>query len=123
MKKTKIKIPNSKFFVEVCLYETVKEVQRASRDKTCAAMYRPNGVVIYPKHRVYPKLGTIYLARERLGCGLISHEVLHCSFDYMHKKYNIGSVRTGNSERQEDMCYQHGYLLKEIINWLSDNKL
>ena len=123
MKKTIIKYPDSKFFVEVRLYDKVKEVKRVGKDKTCAAMYRPNGVIIYPKRRVYPKLGTILLARERLGCGLISHEVFHCSMDYASKKFNVGSIRTENNERQEDVAYFHGHIVKEIINWLNDNKL
>ena len=121
MKKTKIRY--SKFYVEVKLYDTVKEVQRAGGDKTCAAMYRPNGVIIYPKRKVYPKIGTIYLAKERLGCGLISHEVFHCSLDYASKKFNVNSLRTNNNERQEDVAYFHGFIVKEIINWLNDNNL
>lgn len=123
MKSIKIKYPDSNFFVEVKLFETVKEAQRRGKDKTCAAIYRPNGVVIWPKRRVYPKLGTIYLAKEKLGCGLIAHEVFHCSMDYANKKFNVGSVRTSNNDRQEDIAYFHGYIVKEIINWLNDNKL
>ena len=123
MYKVKIKYPNSKFFVDVRLYDTVKDVQKRVDDKTCAACYRPNGVVIWPKRKVYPKLGTIFLARERLGVGLISHEIFHCSMDYASKKFNVGSIRTENNERQEDIAYFHGYIVKEICNWLNDNKL
>ena len=123
MKKCKIQYPNSKFFVEIKLFDTVKELQKAVKEKTCAGMYRPNGVVIYHKRKVYPKLGTIYLAKEKLGVGYISHEVFHCSMDYAHKKFNVGSVRIENNERQEDIAYFHGYIVKEICNWLNDNKL
>ena len=123
MRETKIKYPDSPFFVEIRLYDTVKEVQRYTKDKTCAAMYRPGWVVIFPKRKVRPKLGTIYLAKEKLGCGLIAHEVFHCSLDYANKKFNVGSIRTENNERQEDIAYFHGYMVKEIINWLNDNKL
>ena len=119
----RIKDPNSKFFIDVRLLDTVKEVQKKTTDKTCAAMYRPNGVVIYPRRKTYPKLGTIFLAKERLGCGLISHEVFHASMDYANKKFNVGSVRTENNERQEDIAYFHGYIVKEIVNWLNDKKL
>ena len=123
MNKLKIKYPNSKFFVEVKLYKTIKECQQVMGEKDCHAMYRPNGVVIYPKRKVYPKLGTIYLAKEKIGCGLISHEVFHCSLDYASKKFNVESIRTTNNERQEEIARFHGYLVKEIINWLNDNKL
>ena len=123
MKKTKISYPDSPYFIEVKLFDKVVEVHRAVGSKDCAAMYRPNGVVIYPKRKVYPKLGTIYLAKERLGAGLIAHEVFHCSLDYAGKKFNVASVRTENSERQEDIAYFHGHMVKEIINWLNDNKL
>ena|SRR3990167_354074 len=121
MKKIKVSFPP--YFVEVRLYLTVKELQRVVKNKTCAGMYRPNGVVVWPKRKVYPKLGTIYLAKEKLGVGYISHEVFHCSMDYASKKFNVGSIRTENNERQEDIAYFHGHIVKEICNWLNDNKL
>ena len=121
MKSVKIKYPNSQFYVDVRLYDTVKEVQRRAGDKNCAAMYRPNGIIIFPKRKVYPKLGTIMLSKERLGAGLIAHEVFHCSLDYAHKKFNVGNIRTENNERQEDVAYFLGYVVKEIVNWLNDN--
>lgn len=121
--KTKIEYPDSKFFVNVRLYNTVKDLQRGTSSKDCAGVYQPNTVVIYPKRVIKPMLGTISLCKERLGCGLIAHEVFHASLDYANKKFNVGSLRTENSERQEDVAYFHGYMVKEIINWLNDNKL
>ena len=123
MKSVKIKYPESPFHVEVKLFDTVEDLMRKTQSKDCAAMYRPNGIVIWPKRIIRPKLGTIYLAKERLGCGLISHEVFHCSMDYASKKFNVGSLRCKNSDRQEDVAYFHGHIVKEIINWLNDNNL
>ena len=130
MKKTKIYYPNQTFdsfkglkkpfFLEVKLYNTVKEVQRYARDKTCAAMYRSNSVVIFPKWKVNPRLGRIYISREKMGVGLISHEVYHATMDYAYKKFRVRSVRTSNCERQEALAYFHGYMVKEICNWVNE---
>ena len=123
MKKVKIQYLTQKEFIEVRLYDTVQEVQKVTKDKTCSAMYRPNGVVIWPKRKVYPKLGTIYLSKERIGAGLIAHEVFHCSMDYASKKLNLKSLKTNNDKHQEEIAYFHGYMVKEICNWLNDSKL
>lgn len=122
MTKTKIDLPDTKFHVNIRLYQTVKALKKGTGVK-CAGLYRPNHYVIYPKWKVYPNLGTISLAKEKLGVGYITHEATHAAFDYMHKKYRIKSVKTENSERQESMAWVLGYIVKEICNWLNDNKL
>lgn len=127
MIQTKIYYPNKQyktstklFFIEVRLYDTVKEVQRYARDKTCAAMYKPNSVVVYPKWKVKPRLGRIYISKEKMGVGLIAHEAYHATMDYAYKRFKAHLVRTENCERQEELAYFHGYIVKEICNWLKE---
>lgn len=117
LKTTQIKDPNSKFFIKVVLYPD------GHRFRGYQAQYNPNTYIIYPKRKIKPKLGTIKLSADKLGCGLISHEVFHATMDYVNKKYNTKSLKTDNDDRQEDAAYFHGYMVKEIINWLNDNKL
>ena len=121
--KSKINDKETGWFVNIRLYDTKKALQRGTNTKGIAGLYRPNGYVIYPKRIVRSLLGTISLCQEYLGAGLISHEVFHASMDYAHKRYNVASVRTSSSERQEDIAYFHGHIVKEICNWLNDKKL
>lgn len=125
MKKVKIKLWRDKYHVVVQLYDTVKEVQKATKDKTCAGMYSPEPYTIYPRLKIPLKLGTIYLAKERLGVGYITHEVLHCVMDYGHKVVcgNLDSLDFDDMEKQEILCGEQGYISKEICNWLNDKKL
>ena len=125
MRKVKIKLWKDKYYVIVQLYDTVKEVQKATKDKTCAGMYNPEPYTIYPKVKIPLKLGTIYLAKERLGVGYITHEVLHCVFDYGHKAvFGLNDVMGfDDMESQEILCGEQGYISEEICNWLNDNKL
>jgi len=125
MKKTVIKLWRDKYYVEVRLYKTVEEVQKATKDKTCAGMYRPEPYTIYPRVKIPLKLGIIYLAKRKLGVGYIAHEALHCVFDYGHKVVNGTNdlLDIEDMEKQEILCGEQGYITKEICNWLNDNKL
>jgi len=125
MKKERIKLWKSKYYVDVQLFETVKEVQKATKNKGVAGMYHPEAYTIYPKLKIPLKLGTIYLAKERLGVGYITHEVLHCIFDYGHKVVSghLDSLDYDDNKAQEKLCTQQGYISKEICNWLNDKKL
>jgi hypothetical protein len=125
LKQKKIKLWKDKYHVVVRLYNTVKELQKEVKDKTVAGMYRPELYIIYPKLKIPLKLGTIYLAKERLGVGYITHEVLHCIIDYGHKVVsgNLDSLDYDDVETQEKLCIEQGYITKEICNWLNNNKL
>lgn len=123
MKVASTKIEYEGFFIEVVLYDSVKALQKSTRSKDCAGVYQPNSIIIFPKRIVKPRLGRISICQERIGAGLIAHEVFHATMDYVSKKFNVGSLRTENSDRQEDAAYFHGFIVKEIINWLNDKKL
>lgn len=125
MKKVKIKLWKDKYSVEVRLFDTVKEVKKATKDKTCAGMYHPEPYTIYPKRKIPLKLGTIYLAKERLGVGYITHEVMHAVFDYGYKVVcgGLDTLDFDDMETQEILCGEQGYISKEICNWLNDKKL
>lgn len=123
MEETRIKLPKTKYSVRVKLYKTIKELQRATKDTEAAGLYHPKAYAIYPKIKIKPLLGTIYLAKARLGVGYITHEVLHCIFDYSEKMgMDLIDLKT-NHDWEEQLCYQQGYVSKEICNWLNDKKL
>ena len=127
VKKGKVKLPKTKFFVEVRLYKTVKELVRVTK-KEVIGFYSPEPYVIYPKLKFAPKLGTIhlskYLGKEKLGVGYISHEALHATFDLAHKQGEVTDTLSleDNDEWLEKLCWWHGYLVKEIVNWLNSVK-
>ena len=125
MKKVKIKLWKKRYFVEVRLFPTKKDIQKATKDKKAAGLYHPQPYSVYPRLKIPLKLGTIYLCQERLGVGYISHEVLHCVMDYAHKVItgNTGSFDFENNDDEEEMCLQHGYIVKEICNWLYKIKI
>ena len=123
MKHKNIKLLKSRFHITVCLYESVKQLQEATKENSVAGLYHPEPYVIYPKTKISSKLGTIHLAKERLGVGYISHEVLHAIFDYSEKK-GMDTINTQKNHKwMEELCMQQGYLVKEICNWLNDKKL
>lgn len=119
-KAVKIKLPNTEYFVEVVLHNSVDELKKKTKDKEAAGLYHPEPYVIYPKLKIKPKLGTIHLAKEKLGVGYISHEVLHCIFDWWDKVYHGRALE--NHDDQEKACWYQGYIIKEICNWLNENK-
>lgn len=117
-----IPYPNyTPYHIEVLLFDSIGQLRKRVRSKDLDAMYRPNGIVIYPKRIVRPKLGTIYIAKDSLGAGIVAHEVFHASMDYAHKRFNVGSLRTENGKRQEEVAYFHGYIVKEIWNKILQN--
>lgn len=123
MKEEKIKFPKRKFSVRVRLYDTVKQLQIATKTKKAAGLYHPEPYTIYPKTKIKPLLGTIHLARPRLGVGYITHEVLHCIFDYS-EKMGMDLIKLGdNHDWEEELCWYQGYISKEICNWLNAKNL
>ena len=121
-KKTKIKLFKTRYFVEIFLYDTVKELQKATHEsKNTLGLYHPEPYIIYPRLKIKPKLGTIHLAKEKLGVGYITHEVLHCIFDWWDKTHR--GIALESYDDQEKACLYQGYISKEICNWLNNKKL
>lgn len=123
MKKTKLYLIGETFYVDVVLFDKVFQLKIATKDRTAAGLYRPEPYTIYPKTRVKKKLGTIFLAKERLGVGYISHEVLHCIFDFREKRQLRGKIIKKESVLEEKLCYHLGDVTRQICNWLNDKKL
>ena len=126
MKKTKIKFGPEKYWVEVRLYNTIQELRKQFKDeKEAEGLYRPEPFTVYPKLKIPDKMGIIYLAKEKLGVGYITHEVLHCIFDYAHKilRGNQDTLDLDNNEDLEKLCWRQGYITKEICNWLYKIKI
>jgi len=127
MKTTTIKLWRAPYHVVVRLYDTIKELKKETGIKSVAGFYRPEPYAVYPRTRIRKKLGTIYLAKERLGVGYITHEVLHCVFDYGAKA--LVRERAGidpflnDEDKEEKMAGEQGWITKEICNWLNDKNL
>ena len=129
--KTKIRLLKSRYFIEVFIWKSRKELHQKTKDKLVAskkldygALYKPESYIIYPKRKVKPKLGEIHLYRGRTGVGLIAHEVLHCVFDYAMK---AGKGRkmldiSDNNDDLENLCDIQGEIVRKIGNWLNKIK-
>lgn len=123
--KTKIRVPNSRYYVEVFLWSSREELHKKTREKgddtDYGGLYKPESYIIYPRFKVKPKLGEIHLYRGRTGVGLISHEVLHCIIDYAQKVTvkGIGTIDiSDNNDDLERLCFIQGELVRKIANWL-----
>jgi len=117
MKKTKIIIRYSgNRFVDVVLFDNKEKLKIALKDKKVLGQYSPEPFTVYPKIKVGTKLGTIYLNKENIGVGVLSHEVLHCVFDWYDKLYHGSFLET--SEDQEKACWIQGDIVRRIALWL-----
>lgn len=118
MRKTRIKLSKSTFYIEVICHDTIKELQQITHDTEAVGLYHPSSYVVYPKFKIKPKLGTIHLAKERLGVGYLSHEVLHSVLDWRKKSSYKKTFHNKDHSIEEMMCYYQGEIVKNITNWL-----
>jgi len=118
MKKTKIKLIRyaGDRFIEIVLFNNKEELRIALKNKKVLGQYSPELFAVYPKIKVGKKLGTIYLNRENIGVGVLSHEVLHCVFDWYDKIHHGGFLET--PEDQEKACWLQGDIVRRIALWL-----
>lgn len=122
--KGKIRLAKTRYYIDLFVWKDRKDLHKMSkrgRGVDYGGIYKPASYVIYPRRRVSPKLGEIHLYRDRVGGGLISHEVLHCIFDWREKTY--GNMDLENHDDQEKMCYMQGELVRKIGIWMRKNKL
>lgn len=129
--ETKIRLTNTRYFIDVFLWNSRKELHQKTKEKLrkskkldYGALYKPEAYIVWPKRKISPKLGEIHLYRGRTGVGLISHEVLHCIFDYAMK---AGKGRetldiSDNNDDLENLCGLQGELVRKIGNWLNKIK-
>ena len=116
--KTRIKLARyaKNKFIEVVLLDSKKELRKILKDKTVLGQYSPEPYTIYPKIKVGKKIGTIYLNKENIGVGVLSHEVLHCVFDWYDKTHHGAFLET--EEDQEKACWLQGDIVRRIALWL-----
>lgn len=123
-----ISLHEEPFFVEVVLYETKGQLKRATQCQTCAGMFRPESYTITCRTnrsgtirtmRVPFNLGTIHLARPMLGSGYIAHECLHAALHWAHVTQRDP---TQNMEVEEEFCWQHGELVRNVVIWLKEKQ-
>ena len=122
MKKARIILPKTRFFIEVFLWETRKELHKNTKQRgeklDYGAIYKPEPYIIYPRKKVKSKLGEIHLYKGRTGVGLLSHESLHCIFDYTIKTKGNKLKVWEDDEHLEKLCGLEGELVRRIANWL-----
>jgi len=114
--KTKIRLArfSGNRYIDVELFESKKALRKKLKDKKVCGQYTPEPYTIYPKLKVGKKLGTIYLNKENLGTGVITHEVLHCVFDWSEKLHK----GLESHEDQEKACWLQGDITRRIVVWL-----
>lgn len=118
MKRTQIRLARyaGNRYIDVVLLKNKSQLREALGDKEVLAQYSPEPYAIYPKVKIGKKLGTIYLQTENIGVGILSHEVLHCVFDWYDKFHQNGNLRT--QADQEKACWLQGDLMRKIVLWL-----
>ena len=115
--KTKIYFKKSRFYIEVFLWKSREELhKKAGGKKDYGAIYKPKAYIIFPRLKINSKLGEIHFYKGRTGVGLLSHEVLHCIFDWWEKSHK--GIELENHDDQEKACYYQGELVRKIANWL-----
>lgn len=122
MKKTTIKLRRyaKGHTIDVRYYPSVEIMRSALKEKSVCGMYSPDPYTIYPKLKVPKRLGTVHLCADHRGIGIISHEVLHFTFDWWAKMHH-GKTLDKDAD-QEKACWIHGDTVRLIGLWLIEIK-
>jgi hypothetical protein len=120
----------SKFCI-IKLFDTKKEMQDAY------AKFRPDDTQHYKclgAHCAYEKLlfsnskrgslskesGTVFLSKEYLGAGIVTHELMHAVlWAYKHKRGKKQyPIIIKSMKEEEEILHNHTYAVKQFYNWL-----
>jgi hypothetical protein len=121
-------------YVRVIVWDTKREMYHGVPDShpwTYGAICRAYTQIRYQKGRPRRMLGVVadvHFWKGALGSGTTSHEFMHAAIAWaIRVKLDFGPIVAGGSEaaspEEERLCYAHGRMVGEFVDWLYASRL